>query len=196
MLVVFLYKEVFALVGVTLMKMKKKKLILILVVMCLCISGGGFLFTLSQIKSRHDVAGGIISNLQNLYANFLYLKIHGYNLNIYPYDLELNLIGLLSSLSPEGKYYKEDLYAFYVMDSGYWIGYNLTPYYQYFLWQTNIGLLYGIDSAGSSTRERLQGLSRSYPLYGSDNIKTPPLSADVLYHYKMSDNVVWRYIAR
>jgi hypothetical protein len=86
------------------------------------------------------------------------------------------------------------------MDSGYWIGYNLTPYYQYFLWRTNIGPLYGIDSAGSFTRERLQarrmlGGSRG-PLYGADNIKMPPLSADVLYYYKVSDNAVWIHIAR
>ena len=82
------------------------------------------------------------------------------------------------------------------MESGYWIGYNLTPYYKYLLWQINIGSLYGIDNAKNSIRDRLRSRKRSYTLYGSDNIETPPLSADVPYHYKISDNAVWRYIPR
>ena len=54
-------------------------------------------------ESHHDGGSGVItSNLTDLWANFIYLKGRGY-LNIYPYGLELNLIGLLSSLSPHIK---------------------------------------------------------------------------------------------
>jgi hypothetical protein len=94
------------------------------------------------------------------------------------------------------KPYDEGLCAFYITDSGHWVGYNLVPYYKRLIVNIDIGPLYGIDDVGDSVRESLEWSVRKkgYLFYGTDSINTPPLSADALYLYKASDDAIWGYI--
>jgi hypothetical protein len=152
--------------------------------------------------SRHPIGvyGGspsIYSSLRQLYAAIVYLRGKGLDI-IYPSLRELTIDyeksernnNLVTFLSLDQKF-DDDIYACYVTESGYWFGYNLAPYYKGIF-----GYLYGIDDVGSFIREGLEGMRKKNSLYGSKDINTPPLSADLAYYYKASDDVIWLYLAK
>jgi hypothetical protein len=160
-----------------------------------------FCFLIILKPTRHGTSGDIYSILHELYVNLLYLRGNGCDVRIYGDGgralRKENLIGVLSI----HRKYDEDICAFHITDSGYWFGYNMAPYCKYVVWAIDFGRFYGVDKLKISTRERLERVAlergagaSGYSLYGSSNIKDPPLSADASYIYKASDNAVWMHL--
>lgn len=160
---------------------------------------GILLWFLIMLKpTRHETWSAILSGLRESCASLVYLRGNGCDMRIYA-DMGKGKENLIAVLSLTRKY-DEDIYAFYITESGYWLGYNLSPYCKYVVWAVDFGRIYGVDEVKPSTRERLAEMARKlegvsgYSLYGSVDIKEPPPYADDKHLYKVSDNAVWLHL--